>query len=433
LLMADCNFLQKAISIVSQATEEDNKKNYEEALRLYQLSLDYFMTAIKYEKNERSKAIIRQKVLEYVQRAEKLKEFVMKQSKKTPVAIGGKKGKKGDEGDDDEDPEKQKMRGNLEGAILKEKPNVKWDDVAGLFQAKEALKEAVIMPMKFPQMFTGKRKPWNGILLYGPPGTGKSYLAKALATEANTTFFSVSSADLLSKWLGESEKFVRTLFDMAREHKPAIIFIDEVDSLCSSRSEGESESARRIKTEFLIQMNGVGHESEGILVLGATNVPWMLDSAVRRRFEKRIYISLPDVNARARMFELHVGSTPNNLTKKDFMLLAQKTEKFSGSDIAVIVRDALMEPVRKVQDSTHFKYVAHPHGDLNVRDHLTPCSPGDPDAVEMSWMDVPADKLVEPILTVKDIMRCLLNTKPSVSTEDLVKQEKFTTEFGQEG
>ena len=125
-----------------------------------------------------------------------------------------------------------------------ERPNVKWDDVAGLEAAKEALKEAVILPVKFPQFFTGKRKPWSGILLYGPPGTGKSYLAKAVATEAASTFFSISSSDLVSKWLGESEKLVNQLFTMARESAPSIVFIDEIDALCSSRGDGESEAAR---------------------------------------------------------------------------------------------------------------------------------------------------------------------------------------------
>ncbi|KAH8644181.1 hypothetical protein IG631_01645 [Alternaria alternata] len=115
-----------------------------------------------------------------------------------------------DEDEGEQDADSKKLRGALAGAILSEKPNIRWEDVAGLEMAKEALKEAVILPIKFPHLFTGKRQPWKGILLYGPPGTGKSYLAKAVATEANSTFFSVSSSDLVSKWMGESERWVKT-------------------------------------------------------------------------------------------------------------------------------------------------------------------------------------------------------------------------------
>jgi len=164
-------------------------------------------------------------------------------------------------------------------------------------------------------LFVGKRTPWKGILLYGPPGTGKTHLAKACATEAEATFFSISSSSLVSKYMGESERLVRELFTMARENTPAIIFIDEIDSLCSSRSEGENDATRRIKTEFLVQMQGVGNKDEGVLVLGATNVPWELDPAVRRRFEKRIYIPLPEAPARTTMFKLHVGTTPCDLNE----------------------------------------------------------------------------------------------------------------------
>ncbi|XP_059170240.1 vacuolar protein sorting-associated protein 4A-like [Physella acuta] len=436
--------LQKAIELVTKATEEDKKKNYEEALKCYEHAVEYFLHAIKYEAtSDKAKESIRSKCTQYLDRAEKLKQYLNKKDKKKPVLDGGnpKKSspddKSSDEEEDGKDPDKKKFEAQLTGAIVMESPNVKWEDVAGLEVAKESLKEAVILPVKFPHLFTGKRKPWKGILLFGPPGTGKSYLAKAVATEANNSkFFTVSSSDLVSKWLGESEKLVKTLFHLAREHRPAIIFIDEVDALCGSRSENESESARRIKTEFLVQMQGVGNDNDGILVLGATNIPWALDSAIRRRFEKRIYIPLPEAPARAEMFKLHLGSTPHSLTEEDIRELGQRTEGYSGADISVVVRDALMMPVRKVQTATHFRKVRGPcrnNPSVTVDDLLTPCSPGAPGAIEMSWMDVPGDKLLEPIVSKTDMLMAISSSKPTVNSDDLKRLQKFTDDFGMEG
>ncbi|KAG9127947.1 Vacuolar protein sorting-associated protein 4 [Ceratobasidium sp. 392] len=434
--MANSNFLDRAIELVQKAIEEDVNQNYPEAYKQYQNALDYFMMALKYEKNDRLKSLIRNKVDEYLERAEKLKEHIAKSDeKRARAAVGangketggsGGAGKKGSD-DDDTDPDVKKLRAGLTSAILTETPNVKWDDVAGLEGAKESLKEAVILPIKFPHLFTGKRTPWRGILMYGPPGTGKSYLAKAVATEAKSTFFSVSSSDLVSKWMGESERLVKQLFTMARESKPAIIFIDEVDSLCGTRGEGESEASRRIKTEFLVQMNGVGNDDTGVLVLGATNIPWQLDNAIKRRFEKRIYIPLPGPEARKRMFELNVGSTPCELTNQDYRALADKTPGYSGSDIAVVVRDALMQPVRKVLSATHFKPVVVKDKETGAElEKLTPCSPGDPAAIEKSWTDVGTEELQEPALTLSDFVRAVQTVRPTVTEADIKKHEEWT-------
>ncbi|WVQ79640.1 hypothetical protein IAT38_001740 [Cryptococcus sp. DSM 104549] len=442
--MSNSNFLDKAIALVQKAIDEDVKQNYVEAYKQYQDALDYFMMAMKYEKNDKLKELIRKKFTEYLDRAERLKEHIAKSDEKRTKAKVGANGAAGSSaggpdvkgsgggGEDGDDPEIKKLRQGLQGAILSESPNVQWDDVAGLVQAKEALKEAVILPIKFPQLFTGKRTPWRGILLYGPPGTGKSYLAKAVATEAKSTFFSVSSSDLVSKWMGESERLVKQLFQMAREQKPAIIFIDEIDSLTGTRGEGESEASRRIKTEFLVQINGVGNDDTGVLVLGATNIPWQLDPAIKRRFEKRIYIPLPDAPARRRMFEINIGTTPHGLTPADFTALAEHTEGYSGSDIAVIVRDALMQPVRKVLSATHFNEVIvdTPEG---PKTKLTPCSPGAPGAIEKTWTDVNSDELLEPLLSIKDFEKAISVNRPTVTLADIQKHIQFTNESGGEG
>jgi len=271
--------------------------------------------------------------------------------------------------------------------------------------------------------------------MYGPPGTGKTFLAKAVATEADASFFAISTSDLLSKWLGESEKQVRELFQLGRENKPSIIFVDEIDSLCSARSDQESESARRVKTEFLVQMNGVGNAMDGVLILAATNIPWSLDPAIRRRFEKRIYIPLPGAGARFKMFQIHLGDTPHSLTQQDFHELAEGTEGYSGSDISVVVREALMQPVRMVQTATHFKRtIAASRQNAELRsEYWTPCSPGDPQAVQMTWMEVKGDELLEPLISKKHFKASIVSTRPSVNKNDLERYEHWTKEFGQEG
>ncbi|XP_058196490.1 protein SUPPRESSOR OF K(+) TRANSPORT GROWTH DEFECT 1-like isoform X1 [Rhododendron vialii] len=435
------NFKEQAIEYVKQAVQEDNAGNYAKAFPLYMNALEYFKTHLKYEKNPKIKEAITQKFTEYLRRAEEIRA-VLDDGGAGPGPNGGDaavatrpktKGKDGGGeggGGDGEDPEQSKLRSGLNSAIVREKPNVKWNDVAGLESAKQALQEAVILPVKFPQFFVGKRRPWRAFLLYGPPGTGKSYLAKAVATEADSTFFSISSSDLVSKWMGESEKLVSNLFQMARDSAPSIIFIDEIDSLCGQRGEGnESEASRRIKTEVLVQMQGVGHNDDKVLVLAATNTPYALDQAIRRRFDKRIYIPLPDLKARQHMFKVHLGDTPHNLTESDFESLAHKTEGFSGSDIAVCVKDVLFEPVRKTQDAMYFVKTSD--------DLLMPCGPKQPGAVQTTMQDLDArglaSKILPPPITKADFDKVLARQRPTVSKADLDVHERFTKEFGEEG
>jgi len=434
---------EKAIHLVKDAVEKDKEGNYPRALKLYMSALDHFTVYLKYEKNPRMQDAVKAKFTEYLERAEEIKALIdggyhnattLANPHDSPNLVKAKPKAKGRGGESEEDAEALKMQSQLGDAIITEKPNVRWDDVAGLTLAKEALKEAVILPVKFPQFFTGKRKAWSGFLLYGPPGTGKSFLAKAVATEADSTFFSISSSDLVSKWMGESEKLVNQLFTMAREQSPSIIFIDEIDALCGARGEGgETEASRRIKTEILVQMQGVGKEGGRVLVLAATNTPYALDPAVRRRFDKRIYIPLPDAEARAHIFKVHLGETPHELTPEDFASLGAAAEGFSGSDIDHVVKDVLYEPVRKTQEATHFMTVAAPDGSQA----FVPCSPGHPQAWESSLEQLASlgygEQVTPPKITVNDFRKVLLRARPTVAQKDLEVHERFTQEFGEEG
>ncbi|KAL8199937.1 hypothetical protein R6Q57_013505 [Mikania cordata] len=432
------NFKEQAIVYVKQAVEEDTAGNYAKAFSLYMNALEYFKTHLKYEKNPKLKEAITQKFTDYLRRAEEIRAVLEDGGGGKPSSNGGdtgvatipKSNKKNGDGDGGEDAEQAKLRSGLNSAIIREKPNVNWNDVAGLQSAKQALQEAVILPVKFPQFFVGKRRPWRAFLLYGPPGTGKSYLAKAVATEADSTFFSISSSDLVSKWMGESEKLVSNLFNMARENAPSIIFIDEIDSLVGQRGEGnESEASRRIKTELLVQMQGVGNDDRKVLVLAATNTPYSLDQAIRRRFDKRIYIPLPDLKARQHMFKVHLGDTPHCLTDRDFEQLAYKTEGFSGSDIAVCVNEVLFEPVRKTQDAMFFI--------KKQDDTWVPCGPRQPGAIEITMQDLAsrgeASKIIPPPISRTDFDKVLARQKPTVSKSDLEVHDRFTKEFGEEG
>uniref|UniRef100_A0A3Q0T806 Katanin p60 ATPase-containing subunit A-like 2 n=1 Tax=Amphilophus citrinellus TaxID=61819 RepID=A0A3Q0T806_AMPCI len=238
-------------------------------------------------------------------------------------------------------------------------PNVRWEDIIGLEDAKRLVKEAVVYPIKYPQLFTGILSPWKGLLLYGPPGTGKTLLAKAVATECKTTFFNISASSIVSKWRGDSEKLVRVLFELARYHAPSTIFLDELESVMGQRGSsmgGEHEGSRRMKTELLVQMDGLARSDDLVFVLAASNLPWELDHAMLRRLEKRILVSLPSSPARQAMIShwlppLSCTGGVELRTALDYETLAKEMEGYSGSDIRLVCKEAAMRPVRKIFDA----------------------------------------------------------------------------------
>ena len=284
--------------------------------------------------------------------------------------------------------------------VLVEVPNVKWDDVGGLEHAKQELMEAVEWPLKYPDVFRAINiTPPKGILLYGPPGTGKTLLAKAVANESNANFISVKGPELLSKWVGESEKHVREMFRKARQVAPAVIFFDEIDSLAPRRGGiGDSHVTERVVSQLLTELDGL-EELKDVVVIAATNRPDMVDPALLRagRIERHIYIPPPDKKAREEIFKIHLRGKP--LDKDvDIEELAKKTEGYSGADIEAICREAGMLAIRE--------------------------------AIKPGMSKEEAKKVAESIkITKKHFEEALKKVKPSLTKDDLKKYEEIVRDF----
>jgi len=288
-------------------------------------------------------------------------------------------------------------KASYEELIVKEKPNVKWDEVVGLEVAKKAIKEAIVYPVQRPDLFP---LGWpRGILLFGPPGCGKTLIAAAVATEINANFLSVDAASIMSKWLGEAEQNVAKLFESSRkwalEGKPAIVFIDELDSLMGKHS-NEVGGEVRVRNQFLKEMDGVMDKGKNlhVYVIGATNKPWDLDWPFIRRFQKRILVPLPDHHARLMMFK-HYTESLQLAPEVDLHEIARLSEGFSGSDI------------KDVCQSVHLKVIG-----------------------EFFESGQAANKQAKPrVLMMDDFKRILEERKPSVSLDMLALYNRWFEAF----
>lgn len=232
--------------------------------------------------------------------------------------------------------------------VIPKNLGITWNDCVGLNDAINVIQETIIFPFIHPQLFCGTLTPFKGILLYGPPGTGKTLLAKALACQQTLPVFNVTCSSYVSKWRGESEKLLKTLFDVAKFYSPSIIFIDEVDAFVSTTSDHQHEASVRFKSELLVHMDGILNSDEKVFVFAITNSPWRLDCALLRRFEKRVLIGTPNLNARKEIFKYYFLKSGHKFTDKDLQTMAEVTENYSGAEIKIVCKEVMMNIVRGV-------------------------------------------------------------------------------------
>ena len=277
--------------------------------------------------------------------------------KKAVISAEGKRTKVEDEREEDQ------FREYVKGLITKS--NVTWNDIGGVNEVKVLLMETVVIAaLQRPESI----QPWKGILLFGPPGTGKTLLASAAAGSLNATFFNIKASNVLSKYFGESTKIVSTLYEVAREKAPSIVFIDEIDALTMKRSGEQSEASRRMLSTLLTELDGFQDKKSDLLVLtlAATNTPWDLDEAVLSRFPRRIYVPLPDKKATKEIIKINTRGM--DISKLDLDAIAEKSVKqlYSGRDIKNLCQEAIWNMIREENKDLH-KLASLPFEELRKR------------------------------------------------------------------
>lgn len=424
-MMQPNDYVTKAANYVKQAQAAEERNSLEEALGHYEQAL----LVIKAILQNKQCTYLGKSITHYAEtclaRAEQIREAI---SNGEPLPITHQQQQQGNTekarkvgGAQCEDEEKSAMMQQL--GLTRMNPsdfNVAWADIIGMDSVKTLLSEAIRLPKEMPHIFTGNREPTRSVLLYGPPGTGKSMIGKAMACEAGVPFFAVSSAELISKYVGESEKQVKLLFEMVKGAKPCVLFLDEVDALCGDREASHSNSTKTVQ-QFLTQLDGMSNTGnmDGVFVLACTNLPWALDEAMRRRLEYRLYIGLPTLEERVQMLRHYVSKNEHCVTDAQFLEIAEKyTENFSASDIQKLCKKAATRATGLITSATHFLRLPEAR--------FTPSDADNPNAVAMTYIQIKNKALiVPPSLSYDHIMEELRHTGSTVDVKKLTKYKEW--------
>jgi len=438
--MTNTGFLKSAAEAVKQANMADTAGEYTEAITLFTRALHHYRSALQCERNVEAKCLITEQVSCIISRIRQLQEsdsFEEEEGGEEVVPQRRKQVQRKKEREVIEEEGKQfheELRSlKLSGEQL---AKVKWDSIIGLDRVKQQLLLCTKLPLEMPHLFTGGMAMASSLLLYGPPGVGKTQIMRALAYESGMAFFPVSTASLISKYVGDSAKYVRALFEVVKEAKPCILFIDEIDALCLDRESGHQngESTRAV-TELLIQMDGITREDmTGVVMVGATNLPWKLDAGVLRRLTRRFYVPMPDVEARLLLLRHYLALYPSEigppLEEEVLWRMADLTNGYSGSDIANLVNSAYQYTVELITEAKHFKAVR-----MGEDFYIQPSSEAnEPNVRALLYGAVPDKSRIRPPAINEDhLRRAMVEIRPSVDPERVEAYESWTRNYGTKG
>lgn len=422
-MMQSSDFVSKAGALIMRAQEEESRNALPKALCYYEQALTILSNILQNKQNKFISERISGYAAKCLAKAEEIKELIQSGGSlpettnqvyaKTPLS------------QKPQNDEKVKMHQDL--AMNRVDPNdinVSWDDVVGMSDIKILLDDAIELPRDMPQLFTGNRKPTRSLLLYGPPGTGKTLVGKAVACTSHMAFYSVTSAELISKFVGESEKYVKSLFEMVKQDKPCVLFLDEIEALCCQRKETTHTNTVQ---QFLVQLDGISKSGsmEGVLLIGCTNKPWDLDEAMIRRLEKRVYIRLPTCDEREALIRFYIIKNKHCIEDSQFKEIARQTEYFSSADIMQLAKTAAMIPLNMIRCATYFA--------LLEDGTLMPCERSHPLGIPMTYTELKSEKLnvIEPPIVYEHLLKALESTKSTVDVTNLKQYTEWTKKYGQ--